>query len=248
MENNTGNLMILPVYAVHDWPEYNDLDFVGSGTLIRFHGRNLLLTAAHVLRGRDVILLGGLNPPVPLRRPQSMQYDSHNNLDVDLIDLSELTSQFVETPFKVIDWDLMMKARECEVLTSLCKITGFPAHSNMARQDTHMLTGNVVDVEVKEDVAIIRHTHFKEVAANRDLYIGLRYEPFRLVKSETKRPKVKAFNGLSGGSIWQMGMSGIWQFGGIVTDCQSSRPTRRGERLIIGIRTEAIDSFLRARM
>lgn len=248
MPENTVRLMCLPVYSVHDWPVADDVNLLGSGTLIRFRGRHLLLTAAHVLESTDVILLGGVTPAVPLRRPNCTRTDNHCGLDIDFIDISEQIAAFSNSPVLVIDWERMLCDQGGDCSTPLCKIIGFPAHRNEARQDVRSLSMNVVDVQVREDARIIRHTQFREVAANRNLYIGLRYEPFLLNRNSNSRPRIRAFHGFSGGAIWQMGVSTVWHFAGLVTDCHSSRPTRRGERLLIGLRTMAIDTFLRERI
>ena len=221
-------LMCIPVYGVKDWHVCNDFDFLGTGTLIRFGARFIMLTAAHVIDKVDAIAIAGFSPPLVLKRPAGITANRVGQLDVDAIDLANVDAHFRGSRFSFVEWSKIDVNWDREIRSPFCRIIGYPSFKNAARQDAQMLTACFIDVSVLEDEKVVIHSPKREIATHRDWYIGLRYDPRMLKKKFIKRPKIKAFNGFSGGSVWQYGMNGVWNLAGVVIECHSPNPTKTG--------------------
>ncbi len=242
-------LCCVPLYAMLDTGE---ADFRGSGTLVRFWGNPLLVTAAHVIdNGRKFLrmMIGGPNPAVAIDRPALVTpvraglTRATDPLDFCVIRLTISEADRIQSLFQFVEW-------EREALTeSPCangfphRITGYPETGNMPNYDTAKLRANCLQVDVKEDRVAMRHAPWPDMKANPHEYIALRYDP-RLLSKRQYQPKVPSMHGCSGGGIWRTDTIKPLGFAGILIQCQSPIPRRTGERLVYGFRAKAMDDLL----
>ena len=243
-------LSSVPLYAVTD-PKEDTVEFLGTGTLVRILGRELLVTAAHVIEnGRKFILMvAGPKVPVILNRP-ALVTPVHPGLtrDTDPLDFCviRLTPQEVDalqTRCRFVQW-------EQEALTDVPriawphKITGYPDTDNDAKRDSKTLPAHYLRVDAMEDRRVIRHAAWPGVKAHPSRYLGLRYDP-RLLEKRDSRPKVSSLHGCSGGAIWRTDGTYTLGFAGVLIQCQSPKARRTGERIVYGFRAKAMDDLLR---
>jgi len=244
---DTPSNMCVPIY---DGQALDDDDgvkaFIGTGTLIGYREHLLLMTARHCLDEHPIIAVGGFNPPLLMRRSLHNEVTTKTTLDLEFIDLG----RFSEIPrpdlFKCIMWSSVSKHEPC-FKPSHCRIFGYPATNNSADIAKETLNTNLVVVDVAEDVNALKYVLSSEIKDQKAYYIGMRYDPRLLEPSKKKRPKIKSFNGFSGGAIWRLGMDDISDFIGIMCECHSPEPTPHGEYILYGINVLGIDKLLKER-
>lgn len=239
----------VPLYGMFD-PNTDAVDFMGSGTLVRFRGRPLLITAAHVIEnGRKFhLMIGGPNPPVRIVRPAlltpvqpGLKRDT-DPMDFCVIQLSSAEADAMQTCFRFIEW-------EQEALLNIPekafphKTTGYPETANDVNVESKTLAVNCLQVDMMEDRNTVCHAPWPDVKAHPFWYIGLRYDP-RLLEKRDLHPKVSSLHGCSGGEIWRTDGTRTLEFAGILIQCLSNKPRRTGERIFYGFRANAINDIL----
>jgi hypothetical protein len=244
-------LSSVPLYAKTD-PTENTVEFLGSGTLVRFRNRDLLVSAAHVVEnGRKFsLMVAGPRYPVIIDRPALLTpiapglTRETDPLDFCAYQLLPEETEKLTSVCRFIDW-------ENEAITDVSeanfthKVTGYPDTANDIKPTTKSVRVNCLRVDVTEDPNVIRHAPWPGMKAHPTWYIGLRYDPRSLERRET-RPKVPSLHGCSGAAIWRTDKIRTLGFAGIVTQCLSPKPRRTGERLFYGLRAIAINDLLTA--
>jgi len=220
--------------------------FIGTGILIGYGERLLLVTAWHCLNNHPIIAVGGFNPPLLMSRRSYNEITTKPSLDLDFIDLGRLSAFTSNNSLQYIRWSSVSLTTPY-VRSSYCRLFGYSAAKNRAEISKVSLNANLTIVDVAEDINVLKHTHFSEIALQKKFYIGLRYDPRLLQPSIKKGPKIKAFNGFSGGPIWRRGEEETFCFAGIMIECHSTYPTSHGEYILYGINVLGIDLLLKER-
>jgi hypothetical protein len=220
--------------------------FIGTGTLIGYRDRLLLLTAGHCLDKHPIIAVGGFNPPLLLSRRSNNGSSIKPIFDLDCIDLGDFSEISNSNCFRCIMWPSVTVHTPC-VSSSHCRVFGYLATKNSAQIVQRTLTSNLSIIDVAEDINVLTHAPSSEIASRKKYYIGLRYDPRLLQPSNKKGPKIKAFNGFSGGPIWRLGEEETFNFVGIMIECHSTYPTSHGEYILYGINVLGIDLLLKER-
>ena len=237
----------VPIYGAID-PAHEVVEFYGTGTLLKFKGRHIIATAAHVIQ-RDTkftLLLPGPEIPLVLKGPaqvtplRSGRTRLTDPLDFCAIDLTPENVQALTVRCKFIDlvedgvWDI-------PPLPCPHKIMGYPEDANIPDTSMHHLPINALRLDVMEDRNIIQHGPDDDYREHYAWYLGLRYDP-RELEPQGIQPKVSTLHGFSGGAIWRTNGEQLVGFAGILTE--SPEPRRTGERLIYAIRARTICDLL----
>jgi hypothetical protein len=220
--------------------------FIGTGILIGYGGRLLLVTAWHCLNNHPIIAVGGFSPPLLMSRRSRNKIITKPALDLDFIDLGRFSEFPKSNSFQCITWSSVSLTTP-HVRSAYCRLFGYPAEKNLAEIAKVSLNANLTIVDVAEDINVLKHAQFSEIALQKKYYIGLRYDPRLLQPLNRKGPKIKAFNGFSGGPIWRLGEEETFNFTGIMIECHSTYPTSHGEYILYGINVLGIDLLLKER-
>jgi hypothetical protein len=240
----------VPLFTISKPSDGDEVRFLGSGALVCYYGHYLVVTAAHVIDKNPIIMIAGPQEPLLLGKRSGVTgvWESlpvpFKTLDLDVIELDTQTASSLKAVFHFIDWAKVKFANPLSRAQPHI-IIGYPAHANRARAETGTLTVNVISVDVMEDRKAICHAKTREIKQNQERYIGLRYNPRLLVKRDA-RPKIKSFQGFSGGLVWHINGPDCIGFSGIVVECESPTQSRTGCQIIYGIRAKTIDSLLAA--
>lgn len=242
-------LECVPLYAIKD-PKTGDVDFLGTGTLVRLRGLYLLVTAAHVIQNgsKYVLMVAGPETPLPINRSalvtpvqKGLTRDS-DPLDFCVIRLTSEEAAVLRTRCRFVEW-------EYEALMDLphfvCahRLIGYSETDNVPNHQARTLPIIYTRVNVMEDRRAVQHAPWPSVKAHPAWHIGLRYDP-RLLKRQNKRPILKSLHGYSGGAIWRIDEERVLGFAGIIIQCLSPRPRPTGERIIFGFRAKAMNDLL----
>ena len=243
----TEKVACVPLYAVYDHPD-GPVDFLATGTLLSFRGRHLLASAAHVFdRDRKFgLLVAGPKHPLKLSRPalatppRNGMNRQTDPLDFGVVEFEEEEAQHFETRCRFIEID---ESESYEVTEYELRhvVMGYDAHSNPVRKEHCRLPANANRIDVMEDQRLLIHGHNADYKRHRHWYLGMRYEPWRFPSGKV-RPKMKAFNGFSGGPIWRSDGINTFGFAGMVTECVPLR--HRGEKTLFAVRARAIIDLL----
>ena len=242
-------LKCVPLYAIKD-PKTGDVDFFGTGTLVRIRGLDLLVTAAHVIQNgsKYILMVAGPETPLLLNR-SALVTPVHNGLtresdpmDLCVIRLTSKEAAALRTRCRFIEWGnealMDMPLFICpHRLLGYSEIDAIPNYS----QKTLPIICSRIDFI--EDRRVVKHAPWPEVRENPARFVGLRYDP-RLLNPQEKRPKIKSLHGCSGGAIWRTDSHQVRGYAGMVVQCQSPRPRPTGERIIFGIRAKTMDGIL----
>ena len=239
----------VPLYAMTD-TESDVVEFLGTGTLIRVQGRDLLVTAAHVIQNgkKYTLMIAGPEEPLLLKRSslvtpiQDGLTRESDPLDFCVIRLTPEETVALRTRCRFVEWenDALM-----DMPLGACphRMTGYTETDAVPNYQMHTLPIIYSRIDVMEDRRVVQHAPWPGVKAHPTWHIGMRYDP-RLLKPQQKRPKIKSLHGCSGGAIWRTDGDRVLGFAGIVVQCQSPRPRPTGERIIFGFRAKAMDDLL----
>ncbi len=237
----------VPLYGVID-PKTDEVEFFGTGTLLRYRDRHIIGTAAHVIE-RDrkfLLLIAGPETPLclngsaqvtPLRSGRTRQTDP---LDFCAIDLDDEHVEALLTRCDFIDVETDA-VRDIPPVPFPHKIMGYPEDGNDPKRDRKLLPANGLRLDVMEDRDIIQHGPDDDYREHPSWYLGLRYDP-RNLEPQDQQPKVKTVHGFSGGPAWRTDGSNLIGFAGIITE--GPEPLKSGERLLYAVRARAICDLL----
>ena len=242
-------LECVPLYAMKN-PKIGDVDFLGTGTLVSVQGRDLLVTAAHVIQNENtyVLVVAGPEEPIfingsalltPIHEGLTRESDP---LDFCAIRLTSDDAKVLRARCRFVEWDYEALL-DLPIVGCPHRLMGYSDTDSVPNQRMKTLPVNCMRVDVMEDRRVVQHAPWPGMKAHPTWHIGMRYDP-RPLEPQHKRPKIKSFHGCSGGAIWRTDGNQIMGFAGIVVQCQSPKPRPTGERIIFGFRAKAMNDLL----
>lgn len=235
----------LPMYELQN-PAEDTVVFLGTATLGRFGTKHFILTAAHVIDERRVLLLRGPDDVIYINRPRIVSRlrpkltRFTDPIDLGVVHLQPDEIKKLSASCRFVDFET---EAVCDIPAEPCshRIEGYSESNNIPDVHSRSLPAFRQRVDMKEDPNILIHAHEQDYKDHPHFFLGLRYDP-RDLEGSSSQPKVDTFHGFSGGAIWRTEGKVVIGFAGMVTE--GAPPRRTGECLLFGIRA----GFIRERL
>ena len=219
------------------------LDFVGTGTLIQYRGRYLLVSCAHCFddNGQHNVIVGAreafaIDPTVIATQLPPGVDRNHDPVDFAVVELKpneveNLAAYSAFIPENAIEGPILKDWSED------FGVLGFLASDNFVKAADRTLTSNAVELPAGK----AHKFHDRRTQKHPTWYLPLTFEPKKYLNSIQSGIDIQSPEGLSGSPIIRYTHNLFYSFAGIVIEHKACR--RKGQ-VLLGLRSRVIRNLL----